>query len=187
MLLWTIQHETIYKALLKSGFFVPDSTHGFMEEDFQHAYDWLCGQMRLRLPNTPENAKYPIWAWYQWEGTRKRPDMRTSHKVLSPSGTPIVLLTLEVPDEEVLLSDFDMWHSTLGNHYLALTEEEDNVIGENATAQQKRKSWEHILTLTLIAIIALIRLTRNQSKQPFGFLKRNTLKRLSFSFRSKLC
>lgn len=180
MLLWTIQHETVYKALLKSGFFVPDGTHGFMKEDFQHAYDWLCEQMRLRISHTLENAKYPVWAWYQWEGVRKRPDMRTSHKVLSPSGTPIVLLTLEVPDEEVLLSDFDMWHSTLGNHYLALTEEEDNAIGENATAQQKHKSWEHIFNLDIDSDYCTYPINQKSIQATFWVLKKEYVKKVEF-------
>ncbi len=170
----------VYKALLKNGCFVPEGTHVFMKEDFLPAYDWLCEQMKLRLPNTPENAKYPIWAWYQWEGIRKRLDMRTSHKAVSPPGTPIVLLTLEVPDDEVLLSDFDMWHSTLGNHYLALTEEEDIAIGDNATAEQKRKSWERIFNLDIDNDYCTYPINQKSIQATFWILKKEYVKKAEF-------
>ena len=36
----------------------------------------------------PNDVIYPVWAWYQWEGVRKRPDMRT-HVVLNNGYLPL--------------------------------------------------------------------------------------------------
>ena len=51
--------------------------------------------------------------------------MRSFGRRWAAKGTPITLITAEIPDHKVLLSDFDMWHIVLNNAYLALTEEED--------------------------------------------------------------
>lgn len=46
--------------------------------------------------------------------------MRGSHRYYSPKGMPIVLFAVDVPDNFVLLSDFEMWN-TISNHgYLAV-------------------------------------------------------------------
>ena len=139
MKLWSIQHRIAYENLQETGVLRANEQHLFCEEEFRFAYDWMAEQMERRVGKAPEGVRYPIWAWYQWEGRRKRPDMR-HHRRWGEPGTPIVLMTLEVPDELVLLSDFDMWHCVLGNGYLADTEEEE----DPATEQEIRESWSRI-------------------------------------------
>lgn len=68
----------------------------------------------------PNRIRYPIWAWYQWEGKRKRRDMRESG--YAKRGEKIVQLTIEVNDKDVLLSDFDLFHYPLNYWYLPLDE-----------------------------------------------------------------
>ena len=45
----------------------------------------------------------------------KRPDMRVHGRNWGEKGTPVVLLTIEIPDNLVLLSDFDYWHCVLND------------------------------------------------------------------------
>ena len=66
----------------------------------------LLNHMKKRIWIPPDNVKYPVLAWYQWEGVRKRLDMRT-HRYSGEKGTPVVLLTIDVPDDMVLLSEFE--------------------------------------------------------------------------------
>lgn len=69
-------------------------------------------QLAQKTGEAPSGVHYPIWAWYQWEGKHKRLAMRI-HRRRCVKGTPIVLVTLEIPDQFVLLSDYDMWHCVL--------------------------------------------------------------------------
>lgn len=38
-------------------------------------YDWLVKEMKKRIGDPPEGVSYPVWAWYMWEGCRKKPDL----------------------------------------------------------------------------------------------------------------
>lgn len=122
MKLWTIQSEEAYQLLQKNGFLRGDRSC-IMEKTFIPAYDWLVGEMSKRVGTPPDDESYPIWAWYQWEGKRKRRDLRRGG--YAERGTPLVQLTIEIPDESVLLSDFDEWTYPLSFWYLPLTEQEN--------------------------------------------------------------
>lgn len=123
MRLWTIQDEEAYQILEQTGVLHADGNH-LLDDSFRRAYDWLVHEMRLRIGEPPEGACYPIWAWYQWEGKRKRCDLRCGG--YARRGTPLVQLTIDVDDDKVLLSDLDDWHYVLNFWYYSLTEEENN-------------------------------------------------------------
>lgn len=91
----------------------------------------------------PDDVIYPVWAWYQWEGVRKRPDMRI-HRYAGKKGTPVVLQTIDIPDNMVLLSDFDMWHVILNDGYLPLYEIDDI---EDPSEDEILKSWENVFCI----------------------------------------
>jgi Domain of unknown function (DUF3841) len=84
-----------------------------------YAYDWLCGQMELRGLARPSPDAYPVWAYQQWGGRKRpRPDLRFSSMKRWSAGGRYVLLDLEVPENDVLLSDYDAWHGPLNYWYL---------------------------------------------------------------------
>lgn len=143
MLLWTIQHKSAYEKLIETSTLQANEHNLFFEDDFLDAYRWLSEQMKQRIGNPPDSVQYPVWAWYQWEGVHKRLDMR-SHRKWTEKGTPIVLLTIDVPDNLVLLSDFDMWHCVLNQSYLPLTEEDEI---DNPTVSETVKSWNKIFQI----------------------------------------
>ena len=65
----------------------------------------------------------PIWVWQQWENrARRRPDLRAAGHL--PKGTRGVRVEIQVQDNCVLLSDFDLWHYVLNYWYLPRTENE---------------------------------------------------------------
>lgn len=143
MLLWTIQNKIAYDHLLTNGVLRADEQHLFCEDNLLYAYQWISVQMLQRIGNPPVNVNYPVWAWYKWEGVRKRLDMR-SHRCWTEKGIPIVLLTIDVPDNLVLLSDFNMWHHVLNDSYLPLSEEDEI---ENPTTTEKLESWNKIFQI----------------------------------------
>ena len=138
MKLWTIQHRAAYEEMLQTGVLRANSAYIF-DEFFRDSYNWMVEQMKKRIGNPPEGVELPIWAWYQWEGNRKRPDMR-HHGRSSEKGVPIVLLTVDVPDDQVLLSDFNYWHVVLNDGEVIFPYDENSVYSK----KERQKSWENI-------------------------------------------
>ncbi|MDO4647305.1 MAG: DUF3841 domain-containing protein [Eubacteriales bacterium] len=143
MLLWTIQAQAAYKRMLDTGVLRADENHLLFEGNygFKKSYLWMSEQMRKRIGNPLEEVRFPVWAWYQWEGKRKRIDMR-SHGFSDTPGEPIVLLTVDVPEDRVLLSDFDNWHFVLNNSEVPYIEDHD--WDKEYSQQEKEDSWELI-------------------------------------------
>lgn len=123
--------------------------HLFCGDDLRFAYDWLSKQMANRIGNPPESVRYPVWAWYQWEGKRKRMDQRLSG--YAKRGTPLVQITFEVEADSFLLSDFDLWHIVLAKQYAADSEAEWDRFYEanpHPTQSDVESSWDRIFDLS---------------------------------------
>ena len=119
MILWTIQDMAAWERLQRNGVLRADGRRVWPH--FRDAYRWMSEQMRLRLP--PNQARYPLWGWYRWDGTgRPRPDLRASAHL--PRGTAGVRIEIELDDNLVLLSDFEAWHCVLNRCFNSLNEGE---------------------------------------------------------------
>ena len=131
MRLYSIQPLTCYETLLRGDPWHVDldqSEH--LEPSFRRAYQWLASQMKARgiLPHRAE-TKYPVWAWHWWNGEGEpRPDLTSEEFLETAAETPSVLLTLEVPDNEVLLSDLEAWHWVLNGSYFGPEDRDDDFI-----------------------------------------------------------
>ncbi len=148
-LLWTIQTEDAFKEFERTGILRANEDYLFCEDYYRFAYDWLSDQMMQRISAPPEGVRYPVWAWYQWEGKRKRRDLRTSG--YAQRGTPMVQITFEADPASFMLSDFDAWHTVLAKQYLADNESEwDNFYESNPNPDQKdvQASWDRIFDIT---------------------------------------
>lgn len=55
------------------------------------------------------DGSYPVWLW------TKKPDLKAEGHFAK--GTKAVCLTVEIPDEKVLLSDIFAWHCVLSDMY----------------------------------------------------------------------
>lgn len=113
---------------------------------YERPYRWMIAQMATRGLDTGGNP--PFWAWHSCGAPGRRIDLRTFFPV-----TTQLRLTLEVPDELVLLTDYEAWHAVLNNHYLCGSEAEYERIEALEDAGKleqhvKEKSWEQILDLT---------------------------------------
>jgi hypothetical protein len=120
MRLWTLRSEYAWKQHQREGRITGDRK--YVDPYFGEAYQWLMEQMAERIPGY--SGGWPVWAYQA-----PKPDLR-SHVWCHPLGEPNVRLELEVPDERVLLSDYDAWHVVLNKWHIELTEEED-------------REWEH--------------------------------------------
>lgn len=113
MRIYTIQRIELYEDLLHNGI-AYCNRESKMCCDYRFQFDWMAGQMRKRV-GMPlfEGIKYPLWVWQQYSSRKKtKPPM-------SPHDIPFrqeeaVMLELDVPEDQVLLSDFALW----GLHYL---------------------------------------------------------------------
>ena len=165
--LWTIQTEDAYKKLLKEGRLITNPKFSMLNLEIQYkiAYDWISDIMRERIERKPLDAVYPIWTWYSYLGKRKKPDLRfNSHQ---KRGTKSVLLEISIPNDEILISDFEMWHYPLNLWYIPVNDEDDEEFdkkysnarlklfcdcnmqnSDNSDAfialQEMKKSWEKI-------------------------------------------
>lgn len=113
---WSIQSTEAFATLNRDGVLYCDSprTALYLDEPdndiFSRSYAWMTVQMekRMRVPR-PEPANYPLWVWVQVGSYRKEFHPSSDEYEHGKS----VLLTLDVPEDEILLSDFDIWHCVL--------------------------------------------------------------------------
>ncbi|QIX62080.1 DUF3841 domain-containing protein [Hymenobacter sp. BT18] len=111
MTLWTVQNLKFYESLLTNKIIY--GRREFIEDEgFLYGYHWLMEKMDDRVGKRPFSGCYPIWAWYQWDNAKKpKPDLRFNghlHK-----GEQGVRMEIIKNDEDVLLSDFELWHYPL--------------------------------------------------------------------------
>jgi len=124
MILWTIQSLAAWRELQEKGV-LRARTHHLTEQSWLQAYCWMTHQMRLRIGPPPETDCQALWTWYQWDGARKKPDLRCRGHL--PPGERAVRLELECSADQALLSDFSLWHYVLNYWYLPSSEAEGDV------------------------------------------------------------
>lgn len=160
MILWTINRYEVWEIFQYEAVFRADPV--YVDEWFRYPYSWYIRQMEKAIPRLP-GAQTPIWAWCQYRGNKQPcPDLRHIRAGF-PDGETGVRIALDVPDELVLLSDFEMWHYPLNWWYLPRSEEDEKLFEKELVAQglslplpedlpsplraRMEKSWENIFDL----------------------------------------
>ena len=159
MRLWTIQPIEVWKELNKKGYFICDPIKAEYISDkewnFKEAYDWLVGQMENRVGKRPKGVSYPIWAWHTRDWQHKKPDLRNVG--LNTKGQKSVCIEVEVPDNQVVLTDYDIWHFVLNGWYFdnSTCEEEweklhakYDRLDRGRKEQIKLQSWQNIFNIS---------------------------------------
>jgi hypothetical protein len=154
--LWSIRQAEEFAGLKNGDALRTQSSK--VDQDFRAAYDWMSQQLNAHAGPPPKGVDCPIWLWQHCYGTSKsRPDLRT--RCLLPTGTAGVRIEVDLPSENVLLSNFDAWHCVLNNHpYFASDaecEEMERSSGEKDLSHAdlekvKVDSWQRIFDLSLI-------------------------------------
>jgi len=157
MRLWTVQDKAAYDDLCDKGVLHCKASlaEWLKEDDFKKSYDWLVSEMKERVGEPPRGVEYPIWAWYLLLGKNVKPDLRRV-EFRNYVGEHYVI-EAEIPDEDVLLSDEEMWHLVLNDGYFSDAPEEDEAAVEyeedkecfrslSPTEQErvKRESWKKV-------------------------------------------
>lgn len=159
MLIYSFQVQSVWNQLRETGYAFPNSlvinpTFDDPDQQFADAYAWLHRKMRSQNKDYLCDNRDMFWGWYQWCGKKYRPDLRsTSAKRFFDE--PFVLLTLDLPDDRVLLSNYDTWHSVLNKWYLGHDHEMDQMwlarkkgaISEQDFLSLATKSWDAVLNL----------------------------------------
>lgn len=114
--LWTIQPAEVYDYTQKNGSYrcLPAKCPNM--EDFLIPYQWLTRKMTEKMGSPPQGIEYPVWAWHTYAKKRKKPDLRRGGH--AEQGLQCVCMEIEVPDDQVVLSDFSAWHFVLNDAYL---------------------------------------------------------------------
>ena len=165
MVIWSILTRQAWEELQRRGRLRATSCHA--EENYMAAYVWMARQMERRLTTPrPSKKSLPVWAWWQWWGDRRRPDLRASGHL--PKGVGGVRVECRVADDRVLLSDFELWHYVLNLWYLPRTEKDGeafekklaragpSLLGCNhqeplphaTLGREMERSWERIFDLS---------------------------------------
>lgn len=156
MILWTIQPVEVYDLIQETGVYHCDFTKSMLS-DCQDQYDWLVQEMKDRIGDPPRGVSYPVWAWYMWEGDRKKPDLRRERWGNGWKGERFVCMEIDVPEDRIVLSDFDSWSIILLHGLLSDSEEEDarleneyNSLSEKDKKAYRDKNWEGAFDLTYV-------------------------------------
>jgi len=160
MRLVTIQDKAAYDDLCAKGVLrcKPELAEWLHTSEFRAAYNWLAGQMKLHVGKPPKGVSYPIWAWYMLDGKPAKADLRRTE--FNNYRGEHYILTIEVPDKQVLLSDEENWHYVLNNWFFSEAKSEVNydrlkarfnALPSHEKQKAKKKSWEKIFDVTPFA------------------------------------
>lgn len=122
MKLWSLQPHIVTELLLNGDSYIcdPKLSDFYADPAFQEAYGWLFSEMAISIPK-PDNVKHPAWAWFKNYGENQKPDRR--RYMFNNYDKLDSILELEVPANEVFLSDFEDWHAVLNNCEIITDEE----------------------------------------------------------------
>ncbi len=153
----------------------PYTASKIFDSSFNPAYKWMSKKLNEKVSypcsHIKENDRYPFWAYSKFDGITKsgRPDFRFSQYRDQMNKYKSVLITLDIPDDFVLLSDFDAWHWVLNKWYLGYEYQLNNFLKiyskESGKKQCKwfeydklsdelkrtiEESWDHVFNLKLM-------------------------------------
>lgn len=160
MILWTIQPEIVYKQIMETGVYRcnPNLIHNM--DFYKPAYDWLVGEMKERIGPPPHGVEYPVWAYHTYYDKRKKPDLRGLRWCWgSPEnvGNKHVCLTIDIPDDKVVLLDDESWTIVLNQQAIADSEEEFDKYNEylyslddSAKREFLQNNWKRVFRIDRI-------------------------------------
>lgn len=154
MTVWTVQPKTALDDIEKTGVFRCDESKSFnlsKSGSLKPQYNWLIEQMNRRIGKAPEGVTYPIWAWHTWEYERRKPDVDSAAFVERDYES--VCFKLDIPENELLLSDFEAWQIAMNGWYLSYEQDSkkldaflDELDGLDQKEQEEiiKASWENV-------------------------------------------
>ena len=128
MMLVTYQSKEAVEILQKTGELSLKEedrkyTHLALDDDcvnhpFEYAYNYIINRMQIYPKDN--DIKYPLWAWYRMNGRRK--PTKTFDEIHKGN----YRIIFEISDDQVLLTDFEMFSYILaGGLYFRLSKEDE--------------------------------------------------------------
>jgi len=155
MVLYTIQSEEVVNKLMNEGSVhceVNKSEYYNEDEHFNKGYRWMSKKLTEKV-GYKKGIYLPLWAWFKYNGKEGYDPYEFDNK----SGKKYFVIKFEIPDNEVLLSDYNSWNNILcGNHFNNAKTEEEWIkleeyylkiveqYGFEKYEKEKEKSWEGI-------------------------------------------
>ena len=159
MRLWTIQPIEVWEEMNRLGYYVCNPKKAMYISDkevsFKSSYDWLIPEMEKRIGKRPKGVSYPVWAWHTRDWQHKKPDLRQAG--YDTPGTKCVCIELEIPDNQVVLTDYDIWHFVLNSWYFdgSYSEEEweklhakYDRLNKDVRERIKIQSWQKVFDVS---------------------------------------
>lgn len=166
MRVYSIQTIDFYNELLQNGVVYCNRESSICHEH-KMQYDWMAKQMHKRIGAPPlSNIQYPVWVWLQYK-SRKNPKPPMSPREISEGQHEAVMLELDIPDNQVLLSDLALWLLPL-NHWAICNKREDKLLYKELEEYEKihgkcysiyefpesilskiLNTWEHVFDLNI--------------------------------------
>ena len=123
MKVWTIIPYDEYVEFEKHGYLVCDDKHEKVMANeyylYQKCYDWMSSCLREKVDS---DLKYPRWVWLY---TNDHNPYMNKLDICQAVGK-FYILVFDINSDEILFSDFDLWHCCL-NGGLVTEEREDEV------------------------------------------------------------
>lgn len=121
--LYSYQEQFAWDRAQNMGFWTGFPNLYDDEEDrkWKYAYEWMIARMSERVPNF--SGDYPMWAWTKRPCTKPKKHRKGS-----------IRLTVLVPRERIVFSDYDLWHGVLNQWFISETEREWDIFN---------KEWPH--------------------------------------------
>ena len=113
MKVWTVQPVEVYNQVMTTNDYCVDMTKSNdADELFREPYAWLRKKAVER--GLIDNGRGMIWFWYRRHSKRRKMDIRTMRKD-AEKGSRMCCMTLDVPEDRVLLMDTSNWNARLND------------------------------------------------------------------------
>ena len=167
MKLWTIQPAGALEQIEKNRYFRCDPSLSYnltKADSLSNPYHWLAEQMRKKIGDPPQGVEYPVWAWHTWNFERRCPDPESPAFLRRTE--PRILFTLDVPDEKVVLTDFDAWQNVMLGGYTSVAANAEEFARDEALLDELegdalekaiRASWTNVFIIDPVRNEYLVR------------------------------
>ena len=141
MRIWTTQTKQLWEALKRDGFVT--CCDSLISRAFPEQYGWMVEQMDRRIgPSPSPGVHFPLWGWYQVGSYKK--ELHPNPGACWGECKDWVFLTLEMPDDKVLLSEYTLWEAgPLSGLYLPQGMKDE----DSDDPALRRASWEIIFNI----------------------------------------
>lgn len=199
MKIYSFQPLELVQSLFQKKIVYPQSNLVFPKDDqkliqfFQPSYRWIAQKFHQRNPK-PSQTEYPFWGYYQWRNHKeKKPDLRCLEAKTYCKNKDYCLLELNIPEKELLLSDYEAWHFVLNRWYFTfenIKEAKEKELNKNNLSLYQQdllpqeildlieKSWDSIFDLSLSAKILDSDISKSTIQANFWSIEKKHLQQI---------